>query len=216
MNSKWYLLAASAALVLAACSIGRPLPEATTYIVEPPAETTRSPEPRRPDTLRIGNVQVAAPYAGNALVYRLDDVRYVSDPYNAFVADPGAMLGSRMADWFGHSGPFSTVDQPGSSRPARYVLEATVAELYGDFRQGRRPAAVLTVQLALIDQSDARPQVVYDRTIATRVDLTKASPEALVRGYGTALAEILSQVAPEISTRVAGSSPRPTLSEGPT
>ena len=146
----------------------------------------------------MGNVRVAAAYAGNALVDRLDHVQYTSDPYNAFIAEPGAMLGDRMAEWLDRAGPFSTVAQPGSTRPAPYVLEATVAELYGDFRAGRPPAAVLVVQFALIDQAGARPKVVHECTIARRVDLPQASPEALVRGYGQALAEILSQLTPEL------------------
>src|SRR5262249_7449030 len=82
----------------------------------------------------------------------------------------------------------------GGARPRPSVLEATVAELYGDSRGGRPPAAVLSVQFALIDQAGARPKVVHERTIAARVDLPRASPDALVDGYGKALAEILSQL----------------------
>ena len=78
-----------------------------------------SPAARRPETLRMGNVRVAAAYAGNALVYRMDDVQYTSDPYHAFIAEPGAMLGNRMAEWLDRAGPFKTVAQPGSARPAR-------------------------------------------------------------------------------------------------
>ena len=198
MKSGRLLLVASTTLIIVGCSIGRPIPQATTYIVDPPAEVAVPSEPRRPETLRIGNVRVAAPYAGSALVYRLDDVRYASDPYHTFVSDPGAMLGSRIAEWLDQAGPFSTVSQPGSARAAPYVLEAMVAELYGDFREGRPPAAVLAVQFTLMEQVSARPKVIYERTIARRVDLPKASPDALVRGYGTALAEILSQVTPEL------------------
>ena len=194
------LAAASAALTLTACSIGKPIPQATTYVVEPPmAAAAASPAARRPETLRMGDVRVAAAYASNALVYRVDDVQYVSDPYHAFIAEPGAMLGNRMAEWLDRAGPFKTVAQPGSAMPAPYVLEATVAELYGDFREGRPPAAVLTVQFALIDQAGARPRVVRERTIARRVDLPQASPDALVRGYGKALAEILAQLVSELS-----------------
>jgi len=40
---------------------------------------------------------------------------------------------------------------------------------------------------------------VRERTIARRVDLPQASPDALVRGYGKALAEILAQLVPELS-----------------
>ena len=135
---------------------------------------------------------------GSEVVYRLDDVQYTSDPYHAFIAEPGAMLGNRMAEWLDRAGPFKTVAQPGSARPARYVLEATVAELYGDFREGKSPAAVLTVQFALIDQGGARPRLMRERTFTSRVDLPQATPDALVRGYGKALAEILSQLVPEL------------------
>ena len=201
MNWGRSILAVCIAVALAACSIGRPIPQATTYLVDPFREIT--PLPRRPETLRMGFVRVAAAYAGSALVYRLDDVRYASDPYHAFVVDPGAMLGGRMAEWLERAGPFKTVAPPGSVQPAPYVLEATVEELYGDFRGGTPPAAVLAVQFALIDQSSARPKVVYERTIASRISLPKASPDALVHGYGTALAEILSQVAADLSAQIA-------------
>ncbi|HTB66529.1 MAG TPA: ABC-type transport auxiliary lipoprotein family protein [Steroidobacteraceae bacterium] len=200
MNGWRILLAASITLSLAACALGRPIPQATTYIVDPAGEI--APVPRRPERLRMGQVRVAAAYAGSGLVYRLDEVRYAIDPYHAFVADPGAMLGGRIAEWLDRTGPFSTVSPPGSAQPAPYVLDATVEELYGDFRAGAGPAAVLCVQFALIDQASARPKVVYERTIASRVRLQTASPDALIGGYGTALAQILSQVAVDLSTQI--------------
>jgi cholesterol transport system auxiliary component len=200
MSPNRLVLATWAALTLAACSIGRPVPQPTTYVVEPPMFAREPPIARRPETLRMGNVQVAAAYAGNALVYRLDEARYTSDPYNTFIAAPGALLGHVIADWLDRFGPFSSVAQPGSKAPAAYILEATVTELYGDFRSGRKPAAVLAVQFALIDQTGVRPRLVRERTIARRVDLPRASPEALVHGYSEALAEILLQLASELGT----------------
>jgi cholesterol transport system auxiliary component len=199
MNWRHVLCAGGMAVILAACSIGRPMPQATTYIVDPPIAVSPSSVPRRPETLRVGSVRVAATYAGRALVYRLDDVRFAADPYHAFGADPGAMLDSQIAEWLARTGPFSNVVPPGSTQPAQYVLELTIGDLYGDFREGGPPAAVLSMQFILIDQVNARPKVVYDRTIRSRVNLPKASPEALVRGYGTAFAEILSQVAADLS-----------------
>ena len=187
-----------AVVLLGACAIGKPMPHATTYVIDPPAATELSVAARRPETLRMGNVRVAAAFAGNALVYRLNDVQYVSDPYNAFIAEPGAMLGNRIAEWLDRAGPFATVAQPDSTRPAAFVLEATVTELHGDFRPGRRPAAVLTVQFALIDQTGTRAKLAHEWTIARRVDVAQASPDALVRGYGTALAEVLAQLAPQL------------------
>ena len=192
------LVLACAVVALAACSIGKPIPQPTTYVVDPPMSAAAKPVARRPETLRLGNVRVAA-YAGYALVYRLDEVQYTSDPYHAFISEPGAMLGNRMAAWLDREGPFKTVTQPGSITPAQYVLDATVTELYGDFRKGRRPAAVMTVQFVLIDEAGASPKVIQERTIASRVELPQASPDALVRGYGKTLAEILLQLVPELS-----------------
>jgi len=188
------VLSACAAVLLAACSIGKPLPEATTYVVEPQMPPAAPASARKPEALRMGQVRVAAAFSGTSLVFRASDVRYVSDPYHAFIADPGSMLGSRMADWLEASGPFASVVPPEGVRPARYVLEATVTELYGDFRPGRKPAAVMSVQFALLDTDSPRAKTVLARTISRRIDLPEASFDALVRGYGTALAEILAEL----------------------
>ena len=195
------LLIACSTLIFAACSIGRPIPQATTYVVDLPAESAQPAVRRYPQTLRMGNVRVAAAYAGSALVYRLDEVRYAADPYHAFVTDPGAMLGNQIAQWLDRSGRFSAVAQPGSTQPASYVLDATVVELYGDFRAGKPPAAVLTVQFALIEQASARPKVTYERTITRRIDLPRASADALVVGLGTALSGVLTQFARDLDTQ---------------
>jgi cholesterol transport system auxiliary component len=188
-----------AALLLAACGIGKPVPHTNTYVVEPPLPAA-APEPgRRPETLRMGHVRVAPAFAGTELVYRMDDVKFVSDFYNAFIAEPGPMLGTRMAEWLDRSGPFKSVSQPGGAIPARFVLEAVVTELYGDFRAGRTPAAVINVQFALVDLSSPTQTVVMERFIGRRVDLTDSTPDALVRGYGQALGAILSELSAQLA-----------------
>jgi len=189
--------AASAALALAACSLGKVIPQATTYVVEPPPAP--APAARRTETLRMGNVRVAPPFASNELVYRTDDVRYMTDFYNRFIAPPGPMLGGRMAEWLERWGPFKTVAQPGSGTPAPYVLEAVVTELYGDFRPSRVPAAVMTVQFSLLDLTGASPTVVLERSIGRRVDLAEPAPDALVRGYSDALGQILVELSSQMT-----------------
>ena len=99
MSTKSIALTSSVALVLAACSIGKPVPQATTYVVEPTAPVQRLSGAHGSEVVRMGNVRVAAAFAGNALVYRTDDVTFVSDPYQAFIADPREMLGNQMAGW---------------------------------------------------------------------------------------------------------------------
>jgi uncharacterized lipoprotein YmbA len=188
------------ALIVSACSIGRPIPTATTYSIESPPAAPDAAKPPHPERLRVERVRVAAPYDGTALVYRLSAVRYVSDPYHAFLADPGPMLSNRIAEWLAAAGLFKAVDGPGSAAPAPWVLEATVTELYGDFEAGGdNPAAVMSIRFTIIDEGSARPKAAYERAITRRISLPSASPEALVRGYGTALAEILSQLSVDLS-----------------
>jgi uncharacterized lipoprotein YmbA len=206
MNIKHPALAIYATVILGACSIGKPIPQPTTYIIEPtlPASTTAA---RRAETLRIGYVRVAASFAGNALVYRVDDVQYISDPYHAFMSDPAAMLGNRMADWLDYAGPFKAVTQLGSlqsAKSASYLLEATVTELYGDTRTGVPPAAVMTIQFALLNTTGPRAVTAYQRTISRRVQIEQATPGALVRGYGTVLGEILLQVRSDLASLPVG------------
>ena len=195
------LLAACAALTLAGCAIGKPIPQPTTYVMEPAIDAHASSVARRSAPMRVGTVRVAPSFSGNALVYRLDDVRYAADPYHAFIAEPGAMLSGRIAEWLARTGTSSG----GGSGSTVYVLDATVSELYGDFRAGQNPAAVMSMRFALIDpQSDVRPRTMLERTIERRVDLPQGSPDALVRGYGVALAEILEQLGAELYERDIG------------
>ena len=194
------LVAACAALLIAACTLGTPAPQPTTYVVEPPPPAAPATS-RHPQPLRMGNVRVAPAFAGTALVYRMGDVQFTPDFYHAFIAEPGPMLGALMAEWLDRAGPFRTVSQPGGAVAAPYLLEAVVTELYGDFRPGRVPAAVMTVQFTLVDLTGATPAVVLERFIGRRVDLEAASPEALVRGYGQALGQILGELSAQLTAK---------------
>jgi cholesterol transport system auxiliary component len=198
MRLKHVALAATV-LIVSACSIGRPMPTATTYSIEPPPAGADAPKPPHLERLRVERVRVAAPYDRPALVYRLSAVRYVLDPYHAFVADPGAMLTNRIAEWLTAAGQFKAVDGPGGAAPAAWVLEASVTELYGDFEAGGdNPAAVVSIRLTLVDEGSTRPKVAYERSLSRRVPVSHATPEALVCGYGMALTDILTQFSNEL------------------
>jgi cholesterol transport system auxiliary component len=188
------------AVIVSACSIGRPLPSVSTYSIEPPLAAPNLPKSPHPQRLRVERVRVAAPYDRTALIYRLSPVRYISDPYHAFLADPGPMLSNRIVEWLGAEGQFKEVDGPGGAAPASWVLEATVTELYGDFEAGdNNPAAVMSIRFTIIDESAAHAKVAYQRSLSQRVTVASASPEALVVGYGKALADMLDQFTTDLS-----------------
>jgi len=194
-------------LALAACGIGRPIRPPTTYALQLPLPDQGPSVARRPQALRVGNVRIAQAYAGAALVYRTSDVQLISDPYHQFITEPDVMLADQVASWLERCGPFATVARPGSSQPAYYVLEASVTELYGDFRPRQTPAAVLAMQFTLIDESGVRPRSVFERVIARRVELPRAAPDALVRGYATALTDILAELTTGLQAGIASYRP---------
>jgi len=196
MSARGVLLAVCVAVVVSGC-FGRSAPHTETYVIDPPAPAT-APASSHPQTLRMGNVRVAPAFASPALVYRMDEVQFTPDFYHAFIADPGPLLGAAMAQWLDRAGLFKTVFQPGSAVTAPYALEATVTQLYGDFRPGQKPAAVMTVQFTLVDLSGPSAVVVLDRFIGRRIDLPEATPDALVRGYSQALGEILTELSKQI------------------
>jgi cholesterol transport system auxiliary component len=187
-------------LIVSACSIGRPIPTATTYSIEPAPSAPYHSTPSHPERLRVERVRVAAPYDRAALVYRVSAVRYMPDPYHTFLADPGSMLSNRIAEWLATTQVFKAVEGPGGAAPAPWVLEATVTELYGDFQAGGNgPSAVMSIRFTIIDEGNARPRVAYERLLSQRVSVSSASPEALVLGYQTALGDILTQLATDLS-----------------
>jgi uncharacterized lipoprotein YmbA len=186
------------ALALGACSIGKPIPQPETYAVAPPIPEPVSAGARRPETLRVGSVRVAAAYSGTPLIYRMNDVKFTSDPYHVFIAEPARMLADQITNWLDRAGPYRTVAEAESGGTAPYVLEADVTELYGDFRAGQTAAAVLTIRFTLIDQTGTRPKTAFERTLARRADLPRAAPEDLVRGYGEALAGILTELTSDL------------------
>ena len=194
-------LAATAlvAITLGGCSLGKPTPQPKTYVIEPPV--AGQPAKPYPQALQIGKFRVAPEFSGRALVYRVDDVRYAADYYSAFLAEPQSLLAGRIADWLDRAGPFQTVIHPGSGLSASFVLDAVFTELYGDFRPGRAPSAVMTAHFTLVDLTGVTPRITLEKTIGRRIPLAGTTPDDLVRGYGIALGEILSELAPQMSPK---------------
>lgn len=189
-----------ASLVLAACSLGSAGQAPTVYLVEPAPPSGRTVSALSQDIARMGSVRVGGGFSGPSLIYRRDDVTFVPDPYNVFVTDPAAMLGSRMASWLDAAGPFRAVLQPGAGQVTRYAIEASITELYGDFRPGQAPAAVMTIQFALADTMSVKTATLFERTFTRRVALKEATPASLVRGWSAALAEILEALVQDLGS----------------
>jgi len=192
------LLAPLLAPLLASCSLTRPPVERATYVLAP-VRAGSPASPTQPVALRVKAFRAAAPYDGREFLYRRSDGQLVADFYNGFPAGPGELLTAATTEWLKSSGLFRAVLEPGISVDAPYALEGSVLALYADLGDGKRPAAVLDVQVYLVRSMSAGRELALDRRITERVDAADAGPTALARAYNEALARVLTRLERELA-----------------
>ena len=145
--------------------------------------------------LAIRNLQIAAPFDGRSFVYRTGESSYVRDPYAEFLGPPAEQLLAPVRGWLRDSGNLSAVAEAGSALKPDTLVEITVNRLFGDFRQPKHPAAVLTMRLVFFDAPNGIPgKVILQQAYSRRIPLDAPTAAALMDGWNRALADILAEV----------------------
>lgn len=180
------------AFSLLACAPTRPPIDTANWLVAP--ERTGTPRTMQsPLWLKMGSFSVTSPFDTKSLVYRLGDQQYEKDFYNAYIASPSSMFSNATRQWLDQSGIFRITVGQGTSFFPFYTLQATVDELYGDYRG--KPEAVVSVQFFLTVTNPNLPTpLITAKRYTQRVALANNLPQTLVSGQQRALAEILQQL----------------------
>jgi len=184
------LLVAMAVLV-AGCSLAtRPAPVKQTYLIEPaaPAAIAR----KQAATLRVGTINVAAPFRARSFVVREGDLRYETDFYSEFLVAPAPMIGEATARALDRAGVFARVVPPGAPPDADFVLDGFVGALYEDRREPGRPAAAIAITYYLARADGAPPfwSKEYRQSVALAGNSTDAYAAALSTGFGAIMVEL--------------------------
>ena len=193
-------LGAAASLLLPGC-LSRPALVRQTFALTSPARTNATVKAAA-GVLTLRSCTVSPLFANRALVYRLGPEAYEQDPYAGFLVNPADALAIPVRNYLRNSSAFRDVAEPGSLLEADRWLEVYVSELYGDFQKPNRPAAVLTLRFVFFRAQDGNPNgVLFDQSYSRRIELTKNTAGQVVAGWNQALAEIMTEVAADLTTK---------------
>jgi hypothetical protein len=191
------LLVAATALV-AGCGLSRPAPVKSMFLLEPP--TPPAAAKAVPATLRVGTINVAAPFRGRTFIYRDSELRFQNDFYAEFVVAPAAMIGELTARALDGAGVFTRVLPPGAPPDGDYVLDGFVGALYGDLRDAAKPAAEVEITFYLSRSDAATAAPFWSKEYRRRIPVAAPAAESYAAALSTGLGEILAEFARDLAT----------------
>jgi hypothetical protein len=180
-----------AAVCLLTGCLARPHLDQKSFIFAPPSPPAPIAAPGS-RVLGIRTLQVASPFEDRAFVYRTGEFSYDRDPYAQFMAPPAEGLVFPICHWWRKAGGFRDVAEAGSALRPDTLVEIQVGQLYGDFRQLEKPAAVLAMRFVFFDAPNGVPgKVILRREYSRGIPLEARTAAALIGGWNQALAQIL-------------------------
>jgi len=185
------------AATLGACTLARPYVTKNTFLLEPTPPPMASVQ--KLVSVRVGVVNVAAPYRGKAFVYRHGELQFEADYYNEYFVAPAAMLSEATARGLAAANVFRRVMPPGTTDEGDYVLDGFASEFYGDMRDAAKPAAALAVTFYLSPVNALTPKVIWSREYRQRAPVAEATPEAFARALNVGLSTILADLARDLA-----------------
>jgi len=186
-----------AAMVLASCSLSRPAPVKQQFLLDPPAPAAVAKG--QPTSVRVGTINVAAPFRGRSFVLRQADLRYETDYYNEFLVPPSTMLTELTARALDRSKAFARVIPPSYSADADWVLDGFVSALYGDERDGKKVAADVAVSYYLFQASGGSGMPVWTHDYQKHIPLASTTTDGYAAALNTAFCEIFAELARDLA-----------------
>jgi cholesterol transport system auxiliary component len=198
-GSRWLIQRGALLLLvfLSGCvSLEKSYPDRRYFALElAPGKTPNSTSDR---ILSVASLRISPRYADRSFVYRTSTAAYEADFYNQFLTAPDSMIAEELRKGLAASELFKYVVGPANPLQPNYVLEGSINALYGDFRDPNRPVAVLEIEVFLYNQDPAAAGVSLQKRYEKSVPLSEKSPEALVKGWDQALADVVAALVADL------------------
>jgi hypothetical protein len=185
------------ATALASCGLSRPSPVKRMFLLEPSAPAVAATT--KPLALRIGVVNVAAPFRGRSFVYRDSELKYEADYYDEFFVAPTALSDATAKALTAARVFRRVVPYGGLADDGDYTLDGFASELYADIRDPAAPAAVLAITFYLSPAGVLGSSVLWSREYRQRASATGTGPDALAAGLNTAWSAMLADLSRQLA-----------------
>jgi ABC-type uncharacterized transport system auxiliary subunit len=149
--------------------------------------------------LRVDRFSAMSPYKYKDLVYRKSDLEFETDYYHQFLIPPEDMVMRDAFDWFSRAGLFGDVIRWDSSSGASHSMKGFIISLYGDFSDESSFAAVIEIEVTLVDLRDDKPKIVLEKTYRSRTGFESRDALNLVQGYGKCMEDIFKKLEGDIA-----------------
>ncbi len=186
-----------AAVALASCSVTRPSPVKQTFLLDPPLPAAVAKG--QPSSLRMGTVNVGAPFRGRSFVSREGEFRYENDFYNEFLVAPASMIGELTGRALEHAKAFSLVAPANSSADADWILDGFVTSLYADAREPAKMYADVDVTYYLFRNDGTSGLPVWTQTYRQRTPLSGNTAQAYASALNVALGTVFADLARDLA-----------------
>jgi ABC-type uncharacterized transport system auxiliary subunit len=196
--TSWLAPLLACALFAGCTTFAREAPIRQTFLLETPMPPVVARP--QPGTLRVGTINVAAPFRGKTFVHRVSEFRFETDYYVEFLVAPATMLTEQTTRALDHAKPFAGVVAAGSGMDAAWTLDGFASALYADFREPATPAAELDIAYYLVPTAEYQQTPVWTRQYHQRVAMRDASAAAYAEALNKAFAQIVADLVRDLAS----------------
>ena len=181
-----------AAAALCGCASG-PGWQRRTFAFASPADppTTKT----ETNIVALSRVSISPLFQSRSFTYRTAENSYEQDPYAGFLISPERALAEPIRASMRAGGAFGRVVEPGSGLVPTLVVEASVNELYGDFRQAWKPVGTMEIHFIVYEVKEGNPgRIVLDKVCAHETPLARKTADALMAAWNADLLGIMEEI----------------------
>jgi len=152
----------------------------------------------------LGRVSISPLFQSRNFTYRTADNSYEQDPYAGFLVSPERALAESIRAMMRAGGVFGRVVEPGSGLTPTMIVEVSINQLYGDFRNASRPVGTMQIHFIVYAVKDGTAgRVVLDKVCSQESPLARKAPDALMAAWDANLNEIMKEIASEYAETIA-------------